>query len=630
MVEKHNKKVLFFIILISLSILVFYLPILQNINNWGIRDWSFFQVSTGILKKSLVENHQVPLWDPFSCGGRPLISNPQAAFISPLSITILLFGEIIGLKLNMLFLMIFGGIGCYCLARELKIGKISALLVPLVFTFSSYYSAYLVEGHYWNIVYGLFPFAFYFFVRAQKEIKFLIISGLLIAFMLFEGHSYGIAFSVLFLGIFSVLLTIKSKDKKPLLSFIFLAIIILFFVAVKIFPVMSYVIENPRNVASENQAAYTLNLFWQGLTNSEQGAYDHQFPNQVAGWFEYSMYIGLIVVIIFLIGCLLLFKRDWPLIIACLIFIFLTFGQNLIINFWGLLQHLPVFSSMHHPTRFKIFVLLCIALISAKLLSKFEKLESIKISKKINIKNASTAIVILILALVAISLFRVSYGLSKEGFIIPPIDVKNEQFHYEEAAEVSNPYTKDKVIPQMYESTYGSKSYINFLRGVGTKNCYDSVYVKRGGEAKIIWNSTIMNYQENPKYRGEVFFESDINENRLLDKALNNAHIESMDFQGFVLVVDKVSDSDMLILSQNYEKGWNAKGSMDNTVYERNGLIGVKVNENTTKIVLTYAPKSYIIGLWITIFSTIFFLFLFFRWDNISFTKKIDQFFSNN
>ena len=58
-------------------------PILFALDNWGIQDWDHHFVLMEVPRASLLEYFQIPLWNPYSEGGMPMLAHPQSRFLSP-------------------------------------------------------------------------------------------------------------------------------------------------------------------------------------------------------------------------------------------------------------------------------------------------------------------------------------------------------------------------------------------------------------------------------------------------------------------------------------------------------------------------------------------------------------------
>src|SRR3989338_11551752 len=90
--------------------------IFPNIGNWGLYDWdqhSFYHESARV---SLLAFNQFPLWTPYYCGGNVLLANPQSPFLSPFFIFVILFGVVVGLKVEVLLYFSLGLLGMFMAA----------------------------------------------------------------------------------------------------------------------------------------------------------------------------------------------------------------------------------------------------------------------------------------------------------------------------------------------------------------------------------------------------------------------------------------------------------------------------------------------------------------------------------
>jgi len=49
---------------------------------------------------SVAHFHQLPLWNPYECGGTPMIGDPQSRVLTPFFLIHLLFGPVVGIHLE--------------------------------------------------------------------------------------------------------------------------------------------------------------------------------------------------------------------------------------------------------------------------------------------------------------------------------------------------------------------------------------------------------------------------------------------------------------------------------------------------------------------------------------------------
>ena len=101
---------------------LFLAPLIGRIFNIGEHlDWKYFQMLWEADRKSLVEYGQLPLWNPWYCGGNAQLANPQTQFFSVASLFSLLFGASVGIKLHILLHYMLGAWGTWKLARFLSL-----------------------------------------------------------------------------------------------------------------------------------------------------------------------------------------------------------------------------------------------------------------------------------------------------------------------------------------------------------------------------------------------------------------------------------------------------------------------------------------------------------------------------
>ncbi|MEK6964571.1 MAG: hypothetical protein AABX70_09225, partial [Nanoarchaeota archaeon] len=132
-----KKEWLYLLILAFLLTGIFLYPLLHNLNNLGIRDWGAMIIYPLVSKLSLLTYHQIPLWNPYQCGGNLLFAHPHTAVLSPFFLFILLFGVMPGIKISFYAYYILGFIATYYLAKKFDMGWRSSLFVAILYTFTS-------------------------------------------------------------------------------------------------------------------------------------------------------------------------------------------------------------------------------------------------------------------------------------------------------------------------------------------------------------------------------------------------------------------------------------------------------------------------------------------------------------
>ena len=94
---------------LSAILSLFYtLPFLLKITWWGGRDWDLFTTMAAVPVGSLVDYGQFPFWNSYLGGGNILFHHPEVAVLSPFFLLYLVFGAVVGLKLQVLICYVIG------------------------------------------------------------------------------------------------------------------------------------------------------------------------------------------------------------------------------------------------------------------------------------------------------------------------------------------------------------------------------------------------------------------------------------------------------------------------------------------------------------------------------------------
>src|ERR1700693_5382479 len=81
--------------------LAFSLPVLAHLSAVSTNyDWDFHLELHWVPFYKVTHFHQFPLWNPYRCGGLPMLANPHSRILTPFFLLHLLFGPFIGLHLE--------------------------------------------------------------------------------------------------------------------------------------------------------------------------------------------------------------------------------------------------------------------------------------------------------------------------------------------------------------------------------------------------------------------------------------------------------------------------------------------------------------------------------------------------
>ncbi len=565
----------------ALLALILLSPVLQNITYWGQHDWDQHFLYHGTAEVTIKKFHQFPLWNPFYCGGNPYLANPQTPFLTPFFLINLLFGTVIGLKLQAIIYFFLGLLGMYLLAKELDIKGYAAFIPPIVFMMSSWYALRVMVGHTTFFPFALLPWVFLFYIKSQKQRHYIVFAALLMALMFLAGGVYPLLFTAVFLGFYALFESVELKNARPLVLLAVAALLVASLSAVKLFPMVEFTTAAGFKIEDRQFASYSLMV--KGLFERNQ---DIESQNELIGrsaeipvaerqrasvegripwgWHEYSAYLGILAFLLFLLA-FLKFRENWKLIVISIIFLLLSLGEVAAIPLWSFLRLLPFFSSVHLPSRFIIMFVFCAAILAGKAASEARFLKN-------------RAVMLAVVMLIALDMALVSRPALSGAFPVRPFEINTYDYY-----EYKQIYIDSDIIIGQYP---------NMLQNLGTWNCYERIHLRQHSVPELLDVAG-----RNPNFMGNAYFAGS---NTSFDFSYFSPNRIEVEFQA--------NDARTLVLNQNYYKGWKAEGR---EAFSYEGLIAADIKPGETKAVFYYLPGSFILGLIISILSLaacIFFL----------------------
>jgi hypothetical protein len=566
------------ILLFSGLAVIFSLPVYAHLDYWGIQDWDMFLLRGSVSRTSVLQFGQFPLWNPYSLGGMPHLAQPETNVLSLPFLIELLFGVLIGNRINITLHLLIGLSGTYFLARHYQQGTLAATLAAFVFMFSGMYALTITAGMVSGYAIGYMPWALLFFLKANDEFAWVFAAVLVLTMMWLAGGVYPFCISFVFLGSYTLIGALVGELKWRRVGLVLVSIVALTFLlgAVKFLPAIEFTSRYPRH--SEIDSGLSLEALHYGLFDRSQSIASTIDRSHVRGILhgfshgldEVGMYIGYLPFLLFLIGCIRGARKYLVMLLCVLVFAWLALGyRSEPLSLWALVHKIPPYSIMRTSERFRYVFMLGVALLAGAGLQSLSDLLRNRFPRRPWVNWIGGFIV----ALVLVDLFAVNSPVFRDAFYIPPIQVPaNPTFTQVPGA---SDYDQNGVIlnrlgDQVYKS-FGA-SYPGFLANAGTIFAYESIPMP----SKAVAVSS-------PLYRGEVYLEGASGRaayrfwspNRLLVEVASSA-------------------PDTLVINQNYYPGWRAKGGLRVEPY--NGLIAVKIDPKVHEVEVYYRPTSFVIG----------------------------------
>lgn len=562
-------------VIFAIVSIIISLPILRNFGNWGRMDWDEVFFWHAVARETILKFHQFPLWNPYAQleGALVSIAYPNSPFLSPFFLMVLIFGPIYGTKLLIVLHFFIGLLGMFLLAKILDLDNACSYLVAFVYMLSSIFVLHIAEGHLEWLTMAFLPWLLLSFLRSPKKPIYILAGVLFLSLILLEGSVDVFTVTIIFLIVFSFLLILQKRSLIPVKNIFLIFMITLFLCSIKLLPMLEYLSLYPRRVAStefspigllshifldRRQAdlyAQTKGIGVNEKIEIEKGlSIDH-------GWHEYGAYIGIMPFILFLGGSIAHFRRFWPLWLSGFICLLLALGNSRFFNLWVILRSLPFCAWLRVPSRFILGFIISAALFAGLGLENLRR----------RLRQKATFITFILLAIVAADLWLINSKILKQAFTVAPMRniVRSKIF-----------VQRQDFDSYIYQSGMRGGRYPAFLANAGVlKKVSDDIDSPRGA----------VRAANSAEYRGEAYL------------ANGKGEVSIAYFSPNKIVLDvETQQKDILVLNQNYYKGWRMKGNQKNRVSPYEELISAKASPGKYRATFYYLPNSFIIGSLIT------------------------------
>ncbi|MEA2030857.1 MAG: hypothetical protein U9N55_04590 [candidate division Zixibacteria bacterium] len=577
------RKPKFLFPIVSLALAVYYtFPFLLNLHNWGIRDWDLFTCIAAIPASSVLDYGQFPFWNPYMGGGNILFHHPEVGVLTPFFLLYLLFGSVVGLKLQVLICYFLGFWGSQKLFNKLGMSLVVSIVSSVAYFGSVHFALHFAEGHIPFTHYAFLPWFLYFVLRAgrnrifkrESQVKTSKVSkdgfvehshrmlsifwaGVMLALMILGN---GAAIPLMYTMLFSfMLIGLRSVQNRTIYEFqnLVLATLTGFgLAAVKMLPMIVYLVQNEwAGNPNESIPLSALTSIFFGLKHS---LFAHNFPEQYWAWHEYGAYLSPFLVVSAVYVLVRCFRASIIWVILAVFSLLLGLGDFGFLSPWSLLAKLPGFSSARCTGRAFQFVILSVAVLGGFgfdwLRHSFEKTR---------FRKVSATVLWLAMAVVVCTNLVFAWPILARAHTWPACDVHRSPVFRNVVDEESLAYenflaNRGSLITPWLSAYYPSRGM------VGPDSVVYSEFVSKG-EAEIIHR----------KYTPNVI---------------------TYEFNGI--------KPGQMVIGMGYDPGW--KASDNRTLYAVDGLITFDFDKGNQIVVLTYQSPYFYYGLFLSLASLVF------------------------
>ncbi len=550
----------------------------------AFHDWDQNTMWSEVAARSVTEFGEKPYWNPYTCGGLPLLAHPAARVFGPFFLLQLILPIQAALRLEIALHLYIAALGMALLAhrhaKSVKGVEASAVAAGtavggLIFAGSTYYSLHLAEGHLWILAAAYIPWVVYCFERGLERPIFAIFGGGLLTLMLLEGGIYPLPCVASFLGLYALGLAALNRSLRPLAILGLVMAPFVLFSGPKLLPLLEFIKRRPRLVGSTEWIP--LRGIATALLGRDQ-ALERPFDWRYWGFHEQGNYIGVLALVLAMLGALL--GRGVTRVVACLFGLFLAVSAGSFAPWapWSLMHKLPLFSSLHVPSRFLLLVVLCTALLASRGLAS--------VLTRFKGRRLTLAATLLVPLALAADMYTVRSGIL--GAIRCPMKP------WPEGAVVGAPLLTVRVAPL---TAYGGEKRDHFFHtkdpcrsamtpasraGIALLDAYDElcpeVFVRPIGRGPKVGAYT------EPTYRGEVW----------VKQGTGSVEVVARSHNTLTLRVDLATDA-LVSTTQNWDGGWSTnRGQVVNDA----GRLALRANSGAGVYTLSYTPPGMTLG-WI-------------------------------
>ncbi|MFN0205850.1 MAG: alpha-(1-_3)-arabinofuranosyltransferase family protein [Planctomycetota bacterium] len=582
------------LLIASLIALPILFGVFRNFDFCGGRDWDVFEADLAAARRSILSNAELPLWMPYRAGGHDAFADPQSLWLSPIGIFTLIFDIKLGVRLFIVLCAGFGAFGALRLARKLELGRAGQIAFAGFLYISAPFSLYAAGGvPTFLLGFALLPWILYY--TLSKRAIHWIAAGALLALDLYGGDINHFLFHSLYISVVCGFLLITSRNVRNFLRIPIIMIAAACLAAPKLVPLLLLGSQHSRLTAGAT-GDFTIPTFVHSLLdrepyNSLQEPRGNFFTIDGAGsfvkvttdlatqpaafdatvdWINVGAYAGWFALMLAIVGVAIEIlghnsrTRESRLIYIYLLltgflFVWFSFGVFARPSAWEALKLLPGFSTLRSPGRLNLYTFFTIAIFLSLCLDRIEN--QIRTTRLQRFASPVAAILMLILL---IDVAAPAWKSINSTFIEKPAASMPAKNFYQITAPwpFATTFMGPRVAPCVQSNT-------------GAVNGYGAIPLNPAAIAN-----------DNPNYRGEVFFTS--GEGNILDYQFTSRRI---------LFNANAAQSSTIIINQNWAPGWKVTNPNTPVSRHTDGRIAVNVPAGQQQVILVYTTPGIFIGI---------------------------------
>lgn len=317
----------------------------------------FFQFET--VKAAIRIYREMPLWNPFDCHGIPLWGHPESMAGGPILLLTTGLSTTATVMIWNIVHVTVGFVGMWLLARDdLKLSRLAAVAASTMWACGVAHTDQYAGEHTTLSAFLFAPLLLFLWRRAEESWNARVGMGIVVALMIYEGQTYPLPYTALFLGLETLTRIFSPKRaRKIVLAGAVVGVVSVFLSAARLLPLADELGSHKRLMEPDFDHLWHFrsiaDMYLLRTSNWRARFVDQQY---VFG--EYLTYIGWIALVLVLLGMIAAtFEHGWILALTAMTFV-LMLGHFAPWAPYSLLQKYVVpFKSMRVPSRYRFLML---------------------------------------------------------------------------------------------------------------------------------------------------------------------------------------------------------------------------------------------------------------------------------
>lgn len=337
-----------------------------------------------VWRKLAIEEFQkgnLPLWNPYSFSGTPLLANFQTGSFYPLGILFFILPFNFAWTILVILQPLLAGVFLYLYLRNMQVSKAGSFLGGITFAFSGFSIAWLEWNTIGHVILWL-PLTLLSIekiilgsrtppggVRLHKKIIWSLIFIFSITSSFFAGHLqiffYSFVISIIYLSL--KIITLNQNKSKTILLFVICFILFILVTSIQWLPTIQFILNSARSFDQGSWLKEGWFIPWQNLI---QFLAPDFFGNPATGnyWgvWNYGEFIGFIGIVPLIFSLYaLIFRRDKKILFfGCLLFLSILFAFPVGLAKLPYILNIP-FISTSQPTRLMFVIDFSLSILAA-------------------------------------------------------------------------------------------------------------------------------------------------------------------------------------------------------------------------------------------------------------------------